>query len=207
MLGDAHGPEWCAKDEQSGKEESNRYASKQVVVRDEGQQHRGDDWTCDTLQVRRQPRQGKRLRVLTLVRQNVGNHRLKGGRERGGRDIENGHQGIDLPGLRHKRQQSGDTGSDQIQTDQKRLSGEIGCERTGKRGDRNVGDHLDRERYAENLSGARAAKTVSEKPERDSRKPGTQQRHHLRRKQAPVSSIAERRERRGNPQSYCFMSV
>jgi len=68
------------------------------------------------------------------------------------------------------------------------------AERGGPRADRDIGEHLDRERGAEHGGCTRSSKIVRNKRECDSRKPGAEQRHDQGEQEVAIDAVAKERK-------------
>ncbi|VDC51998.1 hypothetical protein BREV_BREV_03113 [Brevundimonas mediterranea] len=188
-----------ADHEQCRDHEAERRAGEQVVVADEGQQQGGEHRAGHALEVGGQPREGQGLGVLPLVGKQIGDHGLERRREGGRGDIEDGHQGVDLPGLADEGQRSRHDGANDIQRHQQRLSGEARRQGAGEGRHADIGDHLDGQGGAEGFPRPGARQIMGEQAERHGRHPCPQQRRDLGDEEVAITGMAEGGKHRRRP--------
>ncbi len=141
-----------------------------------------------------QPRQGECLGIVALFRQNIGNGRLKSGRERCRSRLKHEDQDVDLPDLADERQADRDGGAQHIHRDEKGATRQPVGKGAYDGSHTNIGDHLDGQRGPQHCACRSASNVIGEQPQRDHSQPGSDQSHHLRQEQVTVCPIAQHRK-------------
>ncbi len=182
--------------ERGGGEEPADGAGEQPVVGDDGEQRRGQDRAEQALQVVGEPAQRQGPGVVPFVGQDLGDRGLEG--RGGGRRsrLQQEDQDVDLPHLGDEGQGECHAGAGEVRRHHEDAPGHPVGDGRHQRRDGHIGDHLDRQRGAEDRRGAVAGEVVREQAQRDGGEAGADQGDDLGGEQAAVGAVAQNRRQR-----------
>ena len=162
------------------------------MVAHHGQQDGRQGGGEQRLQIVGQPRQRQRRRVLVLIRQDLRDDGLEGGREGGGGGLQAEDQQIDLPGFRDERQGQRHGRAHRIGADQHRGPGQPVHQGGHHRRDRHECDDADRQGGAHDDSGLVPRDIDGQQAEGHRQQSRPDQGQYLRGEQPGIGAVAQR---------------